>query len=182
MTKTIVMIHGMWGGGWYWENFKHYFEEKGWQCHTPTLRYHDIDPGEKPDPGLGTISLTDYARDLEEYILNLVDMGLNWGRICELSTLGEHETKQVMSRLLSNEFLKESPHGQESLTRNITNALHNLIKFTIQLNRPNTVCFYETIDFAQLYKILNYKKSDKQILSVSILAKDDYNENNCCPF
>jgi hypothetical protein len=21
MPKTIVMIHGMWGGGWYWENY-----------------------------------------------------------------------------------------------------------------------------------------------------------------
>lgn len=70
MAETIVMIHGMWGGGWYWENFKHFFEEKGYQCHTPTLRYHDIDPKGKPDPRLGTISLIDYAQDLEEYIDN----------------------------------------------------------------------------------------------------------------
>lgn len=71
MTKTIVMIHGMFGGGWCWENFKHYFQEKNYQCHTPTLRYHNIDPTAKPDPMLGTISLTEYVRDLEEYIRNL---------------------------------------------------------------------------------------------------------------
>ena len=28
MTETIVMIHGMWGGGWYWEHYKKYFEER----------------------------------------------------------------------------------------------------------------------------------------------------------
>lgn len=71
MEKTIVMIHGMWGGGWYWEKFKHYFEEKGYRCHTPTLRYHDMDPKEKPDPGLDTTSLIDYAQDLQKYIQNL---------------------------------------------------------------------------------------------------------------
>ncbi|MBW1775583.1 MAG: alpha/beta hydrolase [Deltaproteobacteria bacterium] len=71
MADTIVMIHGMWGGGWYWENFKRYFEQKGYQCVTPILRYHDINPGEKPDPGPGTTSLLDYAQDLEEYISTL---------------------------------------------------------------------------------------------------------------
>jgi hypothetical protein len=24
MAETIVMIHGMWGGGWYWENYKNF--------------------------------------------------------------------------------------------------------------------------------------------------------------
>jgi pimeloyl-ACP methyl ester carboxylesterase len=71
MTKTIVMIHGMFGADWCWENFKPYFQEKYYQCHTPTLRYHDIDPTDMPDPRLGTTSLSDYARDLEAYINNL---------------------------------------------------------------------------------------------------------------
>lgn len=79
MTKTIVMIHGMWGGGWYWENFKHYFEEKGYHCYIPTLRYHDIDPKEEPDPNLGTIGLIDYAIDLEKYIRNLDEKPLLMG-------------------------------------------------------------------------------------------------------
>lgn len=71
MAETIVMIHGMWGGGWYWENYKNFFEQKGFQCHTPTLRYHDMDPKDKPDIRLGKISLLDYARDLEAYIQKL---------------------------------------------------------------------------------------------------------------
>ncbi len=71
MAKTIVMIHGMWGGPWYWEKFKTYFSEKGYQCFTPTLRHHDIDPNDKPDAELGTTSLLDYAADLEAEIKKL---------------------------------------------------------------------------------------------------------------
>ena len=71
MTTTIVMIHGMWGGGWYWGNYKQFFEGKGYQCITPTLRYHDMDPKEPPNPQLGTTSLLDYAEDLEEEIRKL---------------------------------------------------------------------------------------------------------------
>lgn len=79
MTKTIVMIHGMWGGGWYWENFRHFFEERGYQCHTPTLRHHNIDPKDTPNPDLGTTSLLDFARDLEEFIRNLDEKPLLMG-------------------------------------------------------------------------------------------------------
>jgi len=73
------MIHGMWGGSWCWENFKPYFEERGYQCYTPTLRYHDIDPKDRPDPELGTTSLLDYAQDLEEFIRNLDEKPLLMG-------------------------------------------------------------------------------------------------------
>ena len=79
MAKIIVMIHGMWGGGWYWENYKRYFEERGYQCHTPTLRYHDINPKDRPDPDLGTISVLDYAQDLQEYIFSFDEKPLLMG-------------------------------------------------------------------------------------------------------
>jgi non-heme chloroperoxidase len=71
MAETIVMIHGMWGTGWYWENFKGFFESKGYQCVIPTLRFHDMDPKGIPDPRLGTTSLLDYAEDLEKLIREL---------------------------------------------------------------------------------------------------------------
>jgi alpha-beta hydrolase superfamily lysophospholipase len=32
MTKTIVMIHGMWGSGEYWENYAKRFEMRGYHC------------------------------------------------------------------------------------------------------------------------------------------------------
>ena len=71
MSETIMMIHGMWGGGWRWENFKRFFEEKGYQCLTPTLRFHDVDPKAPPHPRLGNTSLLDYAQDLEQEIRKL---------------------------------------------------------------------------------------------------------------
>ena len=61
----------MWGGAWLWENYKNFFEQSGFQCYTPLLRYHDMDPNDQPDPRLGATSLLDYAQDLEEYIHNL---------------------------------------------------------------------------------------------------------------
>ncbi len=68
MNHTIYMIHGMWVGPWYWKNYKGFFENKSYRCLTPTLRYHDMNPKEDPDPRLGTTSLLDYAADLEEEI------------------------------------------------------------------------------------------------------------------
>ncbi len=68
MSYTIYLVHGMWGGPWYWENYKGFLESKGHRCLATTLRYHDADPRENPDPRLGTTSLLDYASDLEEEI------------------------------------------------------------------------------------------------------------------
>ena len=44
MSDTIFMIHGMWGGAWYWEKFRSVFEAKGYRCVAVTLPYHDMDP------------------------------------------------------------------------------------------------------------------------------------------
>ena len=71
MADKIVMLHGMWGGGWCWENFKNFFEQRGYECFTPTLRLHDVSPLDDPHPDLGETSLLDYAQDLEKFIHNL---------------------------------------------------------------------------------------------------------------
>jgi non-heme chloroperoxidase len=68
MNKTIIMIHGMWGSGSYWENYKKYFEANGYKCVVPTLRYHDVNPQSVPPEGLGTTSILDYVSDLEKLI------------------------------------------------------------------------------------------------------------------
>ena len=68
MAETIFMIHGMWARDSHWSNYKGFFEAKGYRCVTTTLRFHDMDPKGTPDPRLGTTSLLDYVRDLEEEI------------------------------------------------------------------------------------------------------------------
>lgn len=83
MTKTIFMIHGMWGGPWYWENYRRVLEAEGYRCVAATLPYHDMDPRGIPDPRLGTMSLLDYAEELEREILllgeNPIIMGHSMG-------------------------------------------------------------------------------------------------------
>ena len=71
MLDTLFMIHGMWTGPWYWDNYKKFFEKKQYKCVATTLRFHDMDPKDKPEPKLGTVSLLDYAEDLEREISQL---------------------------------------------------------------------------------------------------------------
>lgn len=79
MSENIVMIHGMWCRPWVWDNFRSTFEGRGFACHTPTLRYHDMAPDQSPDPRLGTTSLLDYANDLELLIRELNDRPIVMG-------------------------------------------------------------------------------------------------------
>tara|TARA_R110000868_G_scaffold185103_1_gene426888 strand:+ start:2999 stop:3886 length:888 start_codon:yes stop_codon:yes gene_type:complete len=67
-TRTIMCIHGMWSRPHVWNNFRHYFEARGYRVVTPALRHHDIEPGDTPNPALATTSLLDYAADLEREI------------------------------------------------------------------------------------------------------------------
>ena len=75
MKETIIMVHGMMGGAWYWANYKNFFEEKGCDCVVPTLRYHNVDPNSEPNPNLGTVGVLDYVRDIEGEIERLENLG-----------------------------------------------------------------------------------------------------------
>jgi pimeloyl-ACP methyl ester carboxylesterase len=70
MRASIMMIHGMWAGGWVWSDYISIFEERGYRCLAPTLRYHDAPPLQPP-AALGRTSLLDYAKDLQEKIEKL---------------------------------------------------------------------------------------------------------------
>jgi pimeloyl-ACP methyl ester carboxylesterase len=64
MKKTdVLMIHGAFCGGWVFDAWRALFEARGYRVHAPTLRFHDC--GRKPPQELGTVSMRDYARDLE---------------------------------------------------------------------------------------------------------------------
>jgi len=74
MPETLFMIHGMFTDVWCWKNFRDFFTERGFKCITPTLCFHDADPSASPPPQLGTLSLVDYADDLEREIKNTGDV------------------------------------------------------------------------------------------------------------
>ncbi|MCW9036207.1 MAG: alpha/beta hydrolase [Rhodospirillales bacterium] len=69
MAKAILMIHGMWGSGDQFRNYKGFFEAKGYKVIAPTLRHHVV--GQPPHPDLGTTSLLDYVDDLNKEIEGL---------------------------------------------------------------------------------------------------------------
>lgn len=68
-ARTVLLVHGMWGGGHEWRPWRELFERRGFRCLAPTLRHHDVDPADPPPPGLATTSLLEYAADLETQVL-----------------------------------------------------------------------------------------------------------------
>ncbi len=124
MAETIVMIHGMWGGSWYWNNFKHFFEKRGYNCLTPILRHHDMNPKDLPNPDLGTTSLIDYALDLEEYIGNLDEMPFIFGH-----SMGGLIAQILCSRGLAKGLVlltPASPRGINALKVSVLKSFFNI--------------------------------------------------------
>jgi pimeloyl-ACP methyl ester carboxylesterase len=117
MDTTIVMIHGMWGGGWCWDQYRPFFENEGYHCITPILRYHDLDPNDEPDSRLGTVSLLDYADDLEKQIRKLDAPIILMG----------HSMGGLLSQILASRNLAEAavllapaaPYGTMGLTYSV---------------------------------------------------------------
>ena len=125
MAETIVMIHGMWGGPWYWESYAAYFEKAGYRCVTPTLRYHDIHPGDEPDSRLGTMSLVDYADDLEKLIRRLDGPVVLMG----------HSMGGLLAQILASRGLADaavllapaSPYGILALTPSVVRSFWSIM-------------------------------------------------------
>lgn len=148
MKKPIVMIHGMWGGSWYWNNFKRYFETKGYQCHTPNLRFHDTDPGDEPPSGLGTTSLTDYVKDLEALILSLGEKPILFGH-----SMGGLLSQMLAERDLASRLVlltPASPSGINALRLSVIKTFWSVLTTWKFWQKPHRLPFS-----AAVYGILN---------------------------
>jgi non-heme chloroperoxidase len=155
MAETIVMIHGMWGGAWLWENYKNFFERKDFQCYTPTLRYHDMDPNDKPDPGLGKISLLDYARDLEEYIQNLDQKPFLMGH-----SMGGLLTQILGARGLARGLVlltPASPSGINALSYSVIKSFWSVLTKWGFWRKPHRISFD-----AAVYAMLHLLPAEEQ--------------------
>ncbi|MDA2921087.1 alpha/beta hydrolase [Desulfobacterota bacterium AH_259_B03_O07] len=143
MTKTIFMIHGMWGNGKSWANYKSFFEEKDYHCITPTLRYHDMDPHEAPDAQLGTTSLLDYAEDLEKEIHQLdvkpVLMGHSMGGLLA-QILGSRGLAKALVLLTP-----ASPYGIVVLTPSLIKSFWSILTKWGFWKNPHRQTFDETV-------------------------------------
>lgn len=124
MTDTIFMIHGMWGGPWYWENYKGLLESRGYRCVATTLRFHDMNPTDTPNPQLGTTSLLDYANDLEQEIRQLgvtpVVMGHSMGGLLA-QILGSRGLAKALVLLTPG-----SPSGINAITPSVIKSFWSI--------------------------------------------------------
>jgi pimeloyl-ACP methyl ester carboxylesterase len=59
----VVLIHGMFGGAWYWEQYQAYLAQCGYESHAINLRGHH---GSRPVQDIGKVSLDDYVADALE--------------------------------------------------------------------------------------------------------------------
>jgi pimeloyl-ACP methyl ester carboxylesterase len=143
MVETIVMIHGMWGGSWYWENYKKFFEGKGYRCIVPTLRFHDMDPKAIPNPGLGVTSLLDYAKDLEEEIRGLdsqpILMGHSMGALLA-QILGSRDLARALVLLTP-----ASPGGINALTPSVIRSFQSVLMGYGFWKKPKRQTFKEAV-------------------------------------
>jgi pimeloyl-ACP methyl ester carboxylesterase len=155
MAETIMMIHGMWGGGWYWENYRKFFEEKGYSCLTPTLRFHDMDPKETPDPRLGTTSLLDYAEDLEKEI----------GKLDAPPILMGHSMGGLLAQILGSRGLARSlvllttasPHGIMALRPSVIRSFWSGFRRYGFWKKPMRQTFNEAV-----YSMLHLLTAEEQ--------------------
>ena len=139
MADTILMIHGMWAGGWYWENYVKFFGDKGYRCVPTTLRYHDMDPKSLPDPRLGTTSILDYADDLEKEIRKLGDKPIIMGH-----SMGGLITQILISRGLAKAAVlitPASPRGVLALKPSVIKTFFSIMIKPGFWKKPNRLSF-----------------------------------------
>lgn len=155
MSKTIFMIHGMWGGGWYWEKYKKYFEEKGYSCITPTLRFHNIDPKSTPPPQLGRTSLVDYRNDLEEEINRLTEKPIIMGH-----SMGGLLAQMLAGRALASKLIllsPASPYGILALTPSVIKSFSSILSKWGFWKKANRQTFNEAV-----YSMLHLLPAEQQ--------------------
>lgn len=64
----VLLLHGMFGGAWYWEGYQQYLARRGYESHAINLRGHH---GSRPVRDLGKLSLHDYVADAMEVARSL---------------------------------------------------------------------------------------------------------------
>ncbi len=66
--RSVLFVHGMWGGSWYLRNYLYAAAQSGWDAWAVNLRGH----GESPAPGgLGRVSLLQYVDDVRRCLARI---------------------------------------------------------------------------------------------------------------
>ena len=57
----VLLVHGMFGGAWYWEAYQALLAKHGYESHAVNLRGHH---GSRPVPDIGKVSIREYIADV----------------------------------------------------------------------------------------------------------------------
>jgi len=150
MSKTIVMIHGMCGGGWYWREYQQFFEAAGYQCLAPYLPYHEVDPNTEPHPALGEMSLLDYANALEALIRTLPEKPILMGH-----SMGGLLTQILAARQLADAVVlitPASPAGILALKPSVVKSFLPVLTRWNFWKKPFKLD-YDTVEYAMLHRV-----------------------------
>jgi len=60
-SRSVLFVHGMWGGSWYFRNYLYAAAQAGWDAWALDLRGHGLSPA---PGGLGGTELADYVADV----------------------------------------------------------------------------------------------------------------------
>jgi len=155
MPKTIMMIHGMWGGPWYWDKFTKYFTEIGYHCITTTLRYHDVDPDDEPNPALGNTGLLEYAADLENEISKLDEkpilFGHSMGGLLAMMLAGRNQAAAVVA------LTPAAPAGVNAITPSVVRSFFSVQTKWAFWKKPMRQTYGEAV-----YSMLNLLPPNEQ--------------------
>lgn len=155
MSETIVMIHGMWGGPWYWANYKDMYEAAGHRCVTVTLPYHDMDPRDEPDPKLGTTSLLDYCDAIENELRQIDEQPIIMGH-----SMGGLLGQMLGARGLAKALVlltPASPAGIMAITPSVFRSFWSIQSTWGFWRKPTRQTFNEAV-----YSMLNLMPEDEQ--------------------
>lgn len=64
----VLLIHGMCGGAWYWEDYQALLARHGYESHAINLRGHH---GSRPVPNIGKVSVSEFVADALEVARSL---------------------------------------------------------------------------------------------------------------
>jgi non-heme chloroperoxidase len=73
MTKTLLLIHGAFAGGWCFDKFVGVFEDRGWTCHAADLRLHGRNIDAAADAELAELGIADYTREMSRFLESLTE-------------------------------------------------------------------------------------------------------------
>jgi non-heme chloroperoxidase len=69
----LLLVHGMWGGSWYWAHWLRRFAEAGWDTWAVNLRGHH---GSQPGTRVDGLSVLDYVGDVARCVAELGDVAV----------------------------------------------------------------------------------------------------------